>query len=418
MRHHSRLVVLCAAAAAFMLLGSSCKLTNKAPSVPTISGPTAGVAGVSVTFTATTVDPDGDSISVMFDWGDGATPAWTSLVASGDTITVSNTYADSGTFTIKAKAKDKNGKESGWSAGQALSLIAAGPMYPDTVVGTIAAPWFALSSCISRDGTLLGLGSESGHDSIAIVRTSDRTLLCGVGVGGLVPAIAISPDNRYAYGSSTESGTGVVWKMDIAEARIVASASVRAPSYELVVTPDGSRVLLGQDSAVLFLDGDDLGVLDSVKLPADVEWLTLNRAGTALYVTTNLGIGAVDVQACSLRAFRETDYAWSLALSADELVLYVSSHPDSGLLALRADDLSVLQHINLHYRSAPGFVTASPDGRHLYLGCGTLRVIDLRTSAEIDTLGLPACDGLLLQPSGDSLYYIGGRTIYVIGKRQ
>jgi outer membrane protein assembly factor BamB len=114
-------VTFAAMLAGIVLLGSSCKLANKTPSVPTLSGPTTGVAGVALTFTATATDPEADSVAFQFDWGDGATPAWTAFVASGDTITATNTYSDSGIFTVRAKAKDKAGKESDWSAGQSLS---------------------------------------------------------------------------------------------------------------------------------------------------------------------------------------------------------------------------------------------------------------------------------------------------------
>jgi hypothetical protein len=56
-----------AALAALVLLGAKCDLFNKAPSVPVVTGPTHDVAGVPVAFTATTTDPDGDSVAYQFD---------------------------------------------------------------------------------------------------------------------------------------------------------------------------------------------------------------------------------------------------------------------------------------------------------------------------------------------------------------
>jgi hypothetical protein len=67
------------AAAVCVLLGAKCSLFNKAPSVPVVTGPTQGVAGVPVEFKATATDPEGDSIAFAFDWGDN-----TALASRGD----------------------------------------------------------------------------------------------------------------------------------------------------------------------------------------------------------------------------------------------------------------------------------------------------------------------------------------------
>ncbi len=81
-----------AAIGAAALMGSSCNLTDKAPTVPVISGPSSGVVGVPVTFKAMATDPDGDSVAFELDWGDTTTPAWSNFIASGETISVQHTY--------------------------------------------------------------------------------------------------------------------------------------------------------------------------------------------------------------------------------------------------------------------------------------------------------------------------------------
>jgi hypothetical protein len=411
---HSRLLIICVAA----LLGTTCNLSNKAPAVPTVTGPTSGVAGTAVTFTATTTDPDVDSVAYQFDWGDGSTPAWTSLVASGDAITVTNTYTDSGTFTVKAKAKDKGGKESVWSEGHSLSLIPGGPAYPDTVVDSLALPWFVLSSCISRDGSLLGLGSNSGDDSVAIVGTSSMALVGGASVGGVVAAIALSPDDRYAYFSVAMHDTGYISQLDVARSSVVAATRVSGLSYQITVASDGGRVMVAVGAKVLFLDSDSLRVTDSVIMPYGVTWLVLNQSGTALYVSTLHGIGIIDVAGCSLRVFSQAvDNGWTEVLSSDEQLLYTFSQADSGLAILRADDLSVVRRVNLHLAGLWD-MAASPDGHYLYVSSSGLRVYDIGSMRQIDSLTLPSNGRPLVHPGGDSLYYVEGRAVYVIGKRQ
>lgn len=410
-------VALLVSLAVLVLLGAKCSLFNKAPSVPVVTGPTAGVAGVPVTFTATATDPDGDSVAFQFDWGDSSTLEWSSFIASGETSSISHTYSDSGSFTVKAKAKDAGGKQSGWSGERGLNLVAAGPGYVDTVVGNLTLPWSVLASCMSRDGALLGLGGMDDHDSVAVVRTSGRTLAYRLGLGHWAGAVAFSPDDRYVYASGVVNDTAVVLKVDIAQARVVASVHVGEFAYELAVTPDGDRALVGDGHRVLLLDADSLKVLDTVDMTYSVRWLTLNQAGTALYVSTNHGIGIVDMPSCSLRVFSQAvDPAWVQALSYDEQLLYASSEADSGLTVLRASDLGVVGHMNIHQDGVMD-IAPSPDGYYLYLSYVGLHVLDLRSMSLVDSIAFTRHGRIYVHPSGDSLYYAEGATVHVIGKR-
>ena len=64
------------------MCSSTCAGFNKAPTVPVISGRSAGVVGVPVTFKATAPDPENDSVAFHFDWGDSSTLAWADLFVS------------------------------------------------------------------------------------------------------------------------------------------------------------------------------------------------------------------------------------------------------------------------------------------------------------------------------------------------
>ncbi len=76
------------------------------PETPTLWGPAVGFAGKVLTFWAKTTDPDGDTVSFQFDWGDGSNLEWTQFIASGDSISQTKTYDSVGTYYIKVKAKD------------------------------------------------------------------------------------------------------------------------------------------------------------------------------------------------------------------------------------------------------------------------------------------------------------------------
>jgi hypothetical protein len=81
-----------------------------------LEGPTDGYIGVPYTFTANSViDPDGDDVSCLFDWGDGNQSTWTDYMPSGGDCSVSYTWQIEGKFGIKVKVKDRVGQVSDWS---------------------------------------------------------------------------------------------------------------------------------------------------------------------------------------------------------------------------------------------------------------------------------------------------------------
>jgi len=100
---------------------------NNPPSKPsTPSGPSLGVVDTTYTFSSFTTDPDDDSISMKFDWGDGSASSWSGLVASGDTISMGHSYSSTGIYSIKAQAKDKDGATSGWSDPFQITISSGG----------------------------------------------------------------------------------------------------------------------------------------------------------------------------------------------------------------------------------------------------------------------------------------------------
>ena len=90
---------------------------NRPPNKPNPpSGPTSGKINVEHTYTASTIDLDGDTISYVFDWGDGSTSTWTDPKPSGQPATASHTWTTKGTYQIKVKARDiPSFEESDWS---------------------------------------------------------------------------------------------------------------------------------------------------------------------------------------------------------------------------------------------------------------------------------------------------------------
>lgn len=88
---------------------------NTPPQTPTVTGPTNGKPNESYEYTITAIDPDGDTLSYLIDWGDGLTSGWVGPYSSGSQVKLSHSWGTLGTYQIRGKAKDINEVESSWS---------------------------------------------------------------------------------------------------------------------------------------------------------------------------------------------------------------------------------------------------------------------------------------------------------------
>ena len=97
---------------------------NHSPQTPAApAGPSSGETGTPQTYSATTTDPDGGTLKYGWDWnGDSTVDEWSGLVASGTTDTRSHLWPSAGTYSVKVKAQDEHGVESGWSAATTVSI--------------------------------------------------------------------------------------------------------------------------------------------------------------------------------------------------------------------------------------------------------------------------------------------------------
>jgi hypothetical protein len=90
-------------------------VTDRPPNTPTIQGPVEGKPGTAYLYTLTTIDLDGDMVYYSIDWGDNTSSGWIGPYNSGATASVHHQWAQEGTYTVQAKAKDTYGAESGWA---------------------------------------------------------------------------------------------------------------------------------------------------------------------------------------------------------------------------------------------------------------------------------------------------------------
>jgi outer membrane protein assembly factor BamB len=144
-----------------VLLMVGCPKKNRAPEVPSVpSGPSVVATDSLAHFSSAATDPDGDSVSIRFDWGDAATSEWSNWVASGDTVTMSHLWADTGTFQLKTQAKDRQDLTSAWSAALAVSIT---PNRPPNTPAVPSGP-----STAPKDSTCLFTTSATDTDGDSV----------------------------------------------------------------------------------------------------------------------------------------------------------------------------------------------------------------------------------------------------------
>ena len=95
-----------------LIVNISCE--NHAPLKPDINGPNSGLPDNEYEFTFSSTDADEDKICFYVDWGEFDVDQ-TEYIESGENIKIKHEWSNNGEYTIKVKAIDKKGLESGCS---------------------------------------------------------------------------------------------------------------------------------------------------------------------------------------------------------------------------------------------------------------------------------------------------------------
>lgn len=96
---------------------------SKSPSIPLKpSGPPSGKSGEEYVFSTSAIDPEGQNIYYLSNWGDNSEEIWIGPFMSGKEANINHTYDQDGDYEIKVKAMDIYGYESEWSDPLAISM--------------------------------------------------------------------------------------------------------------------------------------------------------------------------------------------------------------------------------------------------------------------------------------------------------
>jgi YVTN family beta-propeller protein len=401
------------------MLGSTCSVFNKAPSVPVISGPSAGVVGVPVTFKATATDPESDSIAFQFDWGDTTTPAWSNFIASGETLSLAHTFSDSGTFTVNAKAKDAKGKEASRSAAVACQVSSVQISWPDSLIGEIPLNYDPDRCLVTPDGQYLYVTQP--HEAVVTpIRLADRAVLARVEVGAGPFCMAVTPDAQWLYITCVDDS--VVAVLRTSDNTVVKHVAVGPQPKGVSVSPDGlhAYVTLPGSDMLCVIRTQDNTVEDTIPLGLAPSYVVADADGQRLYVTmtTEHLLGAVNITQRSLTDTAAVgQFPNRLNISADGSLLYVANQTDSGIAVIRTSDLSVLAHIGMAELYL-GDIAVAPSGKYL-LGSywRGIECVALPAFTVVDSAPYGVRGALAFSPDGESLYVTDYKKVLVLGKR-
>ena len=136
---------------------------NQAPK-GVITAPTGDVtiqAGQSVSFTGTATDPDGDAVSVLWTFGDGAT---SSMLAPGN-----HTFTMAGTYTVSLVATDARGLSD--PAPPTRTITVQGATVNRAPTGVITAPTGNVTITAGQSVTFSGTASDPDADMVTVLWT-------------------------------------------------------------------------------------------------------------------------------------------------------------------------------------------------------------------------------------------------------
>jgi len=106
---------------------------------PVLDGPQMAQRGDSVHFSAHSFDPDADSLSYLFEWGDGNQSGWVGPLPPGGDCDLAHVYGDTGVFAVLARSKDVV-HETDWSDTSFVHVGEYGPYVPHRPSGPGSVP--------------------------------------------------------------------------------------------------------------------------------------------------------------------------------------------------------------------------------------------------------------------------------------
>jgi len=362
------------AAAILVLALPSCKKPNHPPDAPAApAGPDSAAVGDTLTFSASAIDPDDDSVSLRFDWGDGDTSKWSELVPGGDMVSVAHVWAGPGMYQVRALARDNQDARSGPSDALGVAITAA-TVFPDSLVAAVEMSDDVTDDVVvSPDGEFVYFALSRG---ICPIRTADNEVPAEIWLPDEVDALELSRDGTTLFAASMNGAVDTIFCIGTQNCTITNGTPLRR-LIDLAVSPSGESLWALSYDSLHVLRTSDMTVIGGLPLPGE-DWhaMAMARDGNHLYVGCDSELVAIRTRDGSVDGLIATEWGNEfMCLSADGTRLFTEHL--GGLLVVNTDEFEIIDTLSLRVEligtpAAGDYVYATtddslPDGQHLYV---------------------------------------------------
>ena len=156
---------------------------------------------VHIPYTASAIpeDPDGDRVSIRFDWADGEISEWSEPVDSGTTVEANHVWTEPGVFAVRAQSRDVDDRSSEWSVEMPVRVWMA---------WEFTLPGWGNSVRQTPDGGYIVAGSAEGSALLLKVDASGvsewKHIWRGIGEDTFA-SVGLTEDGGYIMAGSTNS---------------------------------------------------------------------------------------------------------------------------------------------------------------------------------------------------------------------
>jgi YVTN family beta-propeller protein len=262
-----------------------CHSINSPPDPPSKpEGPASGRADSSYTFTTTATDPDGDSVCVRFDWGDGDTSDWSEFVQNGDTVAARH-MLPAGLCAVRAQARDASDALSDWSP-PCSAAISPWPRFPDSVVASVRVGEDPVGIDVLPDGSLLYVACEE-DSTVHAIDTRTFEVVAVIPISGQPAGVAAVPTGEYVYVTNQDTSVYVIRTLDNS---VVDEIPVGWGPWGVAAHPSGEWVYVTNsgDNTVSVIRTSDNSVVSTMAVGEEPMGLAVSQDGQNVYVANEM----------------------------------------------------------------------------------------------------------------------------------
>jgi YVTN family beta-propeller protein len=389
---------------------------NNPPDVPSMpSGPSIGYVGFEYSFTTSTNDPNGDSISYQFDWGSGDTSYWSNFVRSGTPVIMDKAWLEPGTYDIKTRARDINGLLSGWSIPHSIEIDTID--FPSRTVAMIPVGTYPLDIAVLPNGDYLYV-TDLVLSNVWVIQTSNHTLVDTIAVGAGPWGIAALPNSEFVYVANWNVNTVSV--IQTSNNTVIATIPVGSFPKYLTALPSGDYVYVTNEnsdnvSVVRTSDNTVVAIIPAGESPSGITTLPNSEY---VYVTNSISnnVSVIRTSDNTVIATIPVGDGPNNALSTpDGEYVYVTNQYSVNVSKIRTFDNTVVATIPL--KDPTEDFSILPNGNYIYLTSKDVSIIRTSHNTVIGTIPVGSGKGIATSPDGNYVYIANdyGNNIVVIG---